>query len=229
MLSAGPESRAPSQLASATAPAPPAAIAAATPQRESPRLRPILHAESLLSALSGDGWRRSSPMMRRLWLILRRSRDVARAGVTIVAPNPILGKKLIRAKTVYGACSVCLPLTSSIACCRIGRTTSRHSRAPLGLPGRFTMSVAPRAPATARLSMANGVFASVSRRIASAIPGAWRSRTASVASGVVSVGLRPVPPAVRSGRGVARRPSGAGSPRWRRGRRRRWRARRWSR
>src|SRR5262245_26237605 len=101
MLSAGPESRAPSQLASATAPAPPAASAAATPQRVIPPCdrscmpifpqRPLWR--SLATIIHGD----ASPLA-----ILRHARDGPRASVTIVAPKPIHGKKLIRAWALTG-------------------------------------------------------------------------------------------------------------------------------
>ena len=56
----------------------------------------------------------------------------------------------------------------------------------------------PRTPATPRESSACGVFAIESARIASAIPGARRSRTVIVASGVTSRGPRPVPPVVKT-------------------------------
>ena len=75
--------------------------------------------------------------------------------------------------------------------------TSNCSRQPCGLPGRLTISVRPRMPLTPRESMACGVLASEAARIASAMPGASRSRTASVASGVTSREVRPVPPVVR--------------------------------
>ena len=75
--------------------------------------------------------------------------------------------------------------------------TSRHSRTALGLPGRLTIRQPERTPAAERLSMERGVFASVSARMASAIPGTSMSSTARVASGVTSLGPRPVPPVVR--------------------------------
>ena len=49
--------------------------------------------------------------------------------------------------------------------------TSRHSATPLGLPGRVTISVRPRIPATDRLIMAIGVFSRVRARMVSARPG----------------------------------------------------------
>ena len=54
----------------------------------------------------------------------------------------------------------------------------------------------PRSPATPRERSACGVRASASARIASAIPGASRSSTVRVASGVTSRGANPVPPVV---------------------------------
>ena len=51
-------------------------------------------------------------------------------------------------------------------------------------------------PAAARESMALGVTAREACRMASAIPGAARRHTASVASGVTSLGEKPVPPLV---------------------------------
>ena len=54
-------------------------------------------------------------------------------------------------------------------------------------------------PDTPRLSMPIGVcLALEAARIASAIPGASRSITARVASGVTSSGVRPVPPVVKT-------------------------------
>ena len=52
-------------------------------------------------------------------------------------------------------------------------------------------------PACARESIQLGVCAREASRSASAIPGTWRSITASVASGVTSLGATPVPPLVR--------------------------------
>ena len=71
-------------------------------------------------------------------------------------------------------------------------TASRHSTAPLGDPGVLRMSVRPRVPATARDRRPRGD----TRRMASARPGAWRSSTTSVPSGVRSRGPNPVPPVV---------------------------------
>ena len=67
--------------------------------------------------------------------------------------------------------------SSSTACGSTGRIVARFSTAPLGLPGRLTISVRPRMPATARLSMACGVMRRLAARIASARPGASRSIT----------------------------------------------------
>src|SRR2546421_1545780 len=74
---------------------------------------------------------------------------------------------------------------------------SRHSLTALGLPGRLMIRVWPRVPATPRESMPKGVCCRLMARIASAIPGASRSMTAFVASGVTSRGAKPVPPVVR--------------------------------
>src|SRR5262245_49448956 len=65
-----------------------------------------------------------------------------------------------------------------------------------GAPGKLTMSVLPRTPAVARESIQLGVCSREASRIASAMPGASRSMTSTVASGVTSVGARPVPPVV---------------------------------
>ena len=70
--------------------------------------------------------------------------------------------------------------------------------AAAGEPGRLTTSVAPRRPATPRESSAWGVRVSASERIASAMPGASRSITVEVASGVTSRGAKPVPPVVNT-------------------------------
>ena len=77
-------------------------------------------------------------------------------------------------------------------------TASMFSRAALGLPGRFTMRVRPRMPATSRERQARGVIAIEAARMASGMPGAMRSHTATVASGVTSRGEKPVPPVVRT-------------------------------
>lgn len=74
--------------------------------------------------------------------------------------------------------------------------TSKHSSTPFGEPGRLIISVVPRMPQTPRESIANGCNVAVSRRIVSDNPGASRSITASVASGVLSRGPKPVPPVV---------------------------------
>ena len=95
-----------------------------------------------------------------------------------------------------GLCAVGSPASSSTACFSAGRSTSKPSRQPPGEPGRFTTSAWPRTPASPRESRACGVFASESARSASAIPGATRSSTSAVASGVTSRGPRPVPPVV---------------------------------
>ena len=68
---------------------------------------------------------------------------------------------------------------------------------PRASPGRFTISVLPRVPATPRDSHARGKSGADRARSASAIPGACRSSTAVVASGVTSRAARPVPPVVR--------------------------------
>ena len=57
--------------------------------------------------------------------------------------------------------------------------------------------VVPRRPLAARESMACGVTASEAARMASAKPGASRSKTAFVASGATSRDVKPVPPVVR--------------------------------
>ena len=82
------------------------------------------------------------------------------------------------------------------ACSNTSVTACRFSTAPLGLPGRLRMRVRPRIPATARDSMACGVILSDSARMTSARPGASRSITDRVASGVTSRGAKPVPPVV---------------------------------
>src|SRR5262249_45450864 len=88
------------------------------------------------------------------------------------------------------------PAASSSACLSAGRRTAKPSRQPPGEPGRLTIIVAPRRPASPRESRACGVRSRASARIASATPGASRSSTAAVASGVTSRGANPVPPVV---------------------------------
>ncbi len=75
-------------------------------------------------------------------------------------------------------------------------TASRFSTAALGLPGRFTTRVRPRMPATSRERQERSVMAREAARMASGMPGAMRSQTAVVASGVTSRSENPVPPVV---------------------------------
>ena len=93
-----------------------------------------------------------------------------------------------------------LPVPDSSAT-RVRERRARSPRRPramlFGLPGKLTISVRPRMPATAArehpvAACARGDAA----RIASAMPGASRSITARVASGVTSSGAKPVPPVV---------------------------------
>ena len=76
-------------------------------------------------------------------------------------------------------------------------TTCKFSTAPFGLPGRLMISVFLRMPVTILDNMACGVILRLAARMASARPGASRSMTARVASGVTSRGEKPVPPVVR--------------------------------
>src|SRR5690242_18068084 len=76
----------------------------------------------------------------------------------------------------------------------IGSSAARASRTPLGDPGRLTISVRPRVPLTPRDSAARGNDVRLSTRSRSAIPGASRSSTAWVASGVTSRALGHEPP-----------------------------------
>ena len=66
-----------------------------------------------------------------------------------------------------------------------------------GEPGKLTISVRPAMPETPRVRIPIGVCRAPSARIASAKPGASRSITARVASGVTSSGVSPVPPVVK--------------------------------
>ncbi len=95
---------------------------------------------------------------------------------------------------------------------------SRPSATPFGLPGRLTISDEPTLPTTARDNAAIGVWVRPAVRISSANPGASRSTTAFVASGVTSRGPNPVPPVVttspwtaassRNARSISARSSG---------------------
>lgn len=85
-----------------------------------------------------------------------------------------------------------VPRRSAVACGKVSRKTSMLSMQAFGLPGRLMMSVFPRITDTARESMALGVMAVEALRIASAIPGALRSATDKVASGVISREAKPV-------------------------------------
>src|SRR5437764_1325396 len=83
-------------------------------------------------------------------------------------------------------CSVRSPASSSSAWASAGFRIWKPSRHPPGEPGRFTISVRPRTPATPRPSNPWGVCRVASARRASAIPGTGRSITEAVASGVKS-------------------------------------------
>ena len=72
---------------------------------------------------------------------------------------------------------------------RIAPSCSTH---PFGEPGVLQMMACPRMPAMPRDSRPSGLTS----RIASASPGASRSMTARVPSGVWSRGANPVPPVV---------------------------------
>lgn len=76
------------------------------------------------------------------------------------------------------------------------RDRSPASAIAFGLPGKLTIRVWPRIAATLRESIQCAVCSREASRIASAIPGASRSATAAVASGVTSSGANPVPPVV---------------------------------
>ena len=81
-------------------------------------------------------------------------------------------------------------------CSNGSRINPRLSRTALGLPGRLTINVFFRITDTPRPSMARLVSSMERYRIYSAIPGAFRSATAMVASGVWSRMENPVPPLV---------------------------------
>lgn len=76
------------------------------------------------------------------------------------------------------------------------KISSMVSRIDLGLPGRFMMSALPRIPAVCRDRMAVGTCLREMVRILSPKPGSSLVHTASVASGVTSLGAGPVPPVV---------------------------------
>ena len=92
--------------------------------------------------------------------------------------------------------SVASPVKISRPWERAGIIYSRLSLTALGLPGRLIISVDLRIPAEARLNMALGVIVILYARIASGIPGTHRSVISCVASGIQSLGEKPVPPVV---------------------------------
>lgn len=115
--------------------------------------------------------------------------------------TPTRGIFYCSSQKVYSGCrahSIASPRRVSTAWSMTGKKTSRHSLTALGLPGRFMINVLPRIPATARESIARSVTSRLRSRIASVIPGASRSHTSSVASGVTSLGANPVPPLVKT-------------------------------
>src|SRR5690349_23966578 len=101
------------------------------------------------------------------------------------------------------SCTVASSASRRSACSSAGRSTAYPSRQPPVEPGRLTTSAEPATPAVPRESKPCGVFAIESARSACAIPGASRSSTSRVASGVTSRGARPVPPVVRTRRDEA--------------------------
>src|SRR5467141_3968203 len=100
------------------------------------------------------------------------------------------------------------PWSTFTACGNRCEIASRDSTAPLGLPGRLTISVLLLTAAVPRESTAVGVCSRPLRRISSEIPGTIRSATAWVASGVLSRGPIPVPPVVKR---TSTRPESASS------------------
>src|SRR6185436_3426702 len=88
------------------------------------------------------------------------------------------------------------PRITATAWSTIGSSAASPSVTPPVEPGRLTMSVFLRVPLSPRLNADRGNDAIVITRIRSAIPGASRSSTARVASGVTSRSLSPVPPVV---------------------------------
>ena len=79
----------------------------------------------------------------------------------------------------------------------IGAMTGKSSSTAFGLPGKLTISVGRRCR-DPRVRMPDRRAPRASARIASASPGASRSITARVASGVMSSGVKPVPPVVKT-------------------------------
>src|SRR5207245_1149303 len=94
-------------------------------------------------------------------------------------------------------CVTFSPVTSSTAWSMNPSSTARPSCTPPVEPGRLTINVLARVPATPRDSQARGNAPAAPARSASAMPGAARSRIAVVASGVTSRAVSPVPPVVR--------------------------------
>ncbi len=87
-------------------------------------------------------------------------------------------------------------MINSTACSTRSFRTVKPSRTPSALPGRLTISVFLRTPASPRESAARGKFGKALIRSASAIPRASLSRMARVASGVTSRSVRLVPQVV---------------------------------
>lgn len=77
-----------------------------------------------------------------------------------------------------------------------GMTASKHTRIACGFPGKFTTSVLFLITATCLERIAVGTVFAETDRIRSPKPGSSRVATASVASGVTSLGVGPVPPVV---------------------------------
>ena len=99
------------------------------------------------------------------------------------------------------------PPSWSTACPSSGASTAMPSRTPPGEPGSVTTSADPMVPATPRDSTDVGTFSRETARSASAMPGTARSSIGSTASGVTSVGVRPVPPVVSTAVAPAARAS----------------------
>ncbi len=88
-------------------------------------------------------------------------------------------------------------LSSPTACASDPVIAAPACSIAFGLPGKLTIRVRLRVPAIPReRNQCSGTCSREARRIASAKPGASRSITSRVASGVTSSGERPVPPVV---------------------------------
>src|SRR5579872_491377 len=165
------------------------------PRREQRRRLGVRAARRRRGALAGHGPVRrhddaADPGVRRRLAANRRGKREGAAHEGLVAFLRAASLASVRAGAQWGR----PPAKRSSACGTTSSTASRHSVAPPVEPGKLSTRALPFVPATARERRPSGLTS----LMASASPGASRSSTWRVPSGVWSRGPKPVPPVVTS-------------------------------